>query len=167
MDNEKIDPNETLQQILRSLTKIEELFSDDEKQEAAFGGEDVDALADLEENTLSVLDDMHKLDAHLLAGGDIPARWAEKAQGGILGRIALLLNVYNTCLDQTESFEDSQGPPGSKLIYVLGAIAKGEKCDYDAFSPDDMKFVDWLRGVFAANHGIWAHINVNDVEEDE
>ena len=74
------------------------------------------------------------------------------ASGSSDDYLALMRDVYDFLLYETESFEEQN--IGSDAFYLMGAIMKGTKCEW----PPGRPIVTLLRNRFDPDHVIWSFI---------
>jgi hypothetical protein len=86
------------------------------------------------------------------------ARLTEDDQQAAFQDPDLARTVYEVVLGATGSFEDDR--IGADLAYLLGAILKGNQCEW----PEDRPLVRLLREHFPPQHALWQYI---EVEEEE
>ena len=75
-------------------------------------------------------------------------------------RAVLAKEVYDTLYRGSQSFEEDN--IGSDTAYLLGAILKNEKCEWDAPRP----FIRLLSDMFKGNHAVWNYINIIPEDPD-
>lgn len=74
-----------------------------------------------------------------------------------------IAEVYQTVLEATESFEMQN--VGANLAYLLGALAQGKTCEWSFGRKAARPWIGLLRELFPADHFIWAHVTLTDVEK--
>jgi len=126
----------------------------DEQRELAKQLEDV-LVQDAASLTAEALGEkVQILDEWIMQGGMLPAEWANKANGGLLRRADLALEVYEQMLKATESFE---GKLGMYMTYLLGAILKKTYVDLEQ---SETELIEQFKLVFSADHKVWKYLRI-------
>ena len=76
-------------------------------------------------------------------------------------RIALIREVMETCMRETESFVGDE--LGMELAYLFGAVAKARDAECVEWSKDSHEYhLDLFRTLFPADHLVWQFIEIID-----
>lgn len=80
-----------------------------------------------------------------------------------LRRAQLARRVYQEALEATDTFE---GPLGTMMVYLMGAILKGNYAEIRMDNVEENEVHQLLSGIFPAEHPVWAYIEVTNESEE-
>lgn len=105
---------------------------------------------------------VQNLDKHVMSMGMLPDEWTARCAGGLLKRAELAREVYKEAIEASETFE---GPFGTQLAYLFGAILEDKKITLDMTDDENIEVYCLLTDIFPMNHDVWNYIQKEEPVE--